>query len=265
MHTIEKYPDGVFNWVDLSARDQAAAKAFYSGLFGWEADDRPIDGGGVYTMMRIDGHSVAGIGEQQPEMKAQGMPAYWTAYVKYDDVDSVAGRVAGAGGTLIMPPMDVMSEGRMAIIQDPAGAMVGLWQPGAHQGAGTVNSPNTLVWTELQTTDKDSSRDFYGKVFGWTFEEDQNGYVGCSANNRMQAGMMQIEESWGPVPPNWAVYFLVDDVAATAARAEELGGNVVVPMSRMGEMGDFAVIADPQGGMFTVARFDVPVDEPPTA
>lgn len=265
MHTIDKYPDGVFNWVDLSTPDPAGAKAFYSGLFGWDAQDLPIDTGGVYTMMFIDGHSVAGMGEHQPEMKAQGIPAFWTSYVKYDDVDSVAARVEDAGGTLMMPPMDVMDQGRMAMFQDPAGAVVGIWQPGAHQGAGMVNSPNTLVWTELQTTDKEAAKAFYGKVFGWTFAEDETGYVGCSTDNRMQAGMMEIQESWGPTPPNWAVYFLVEDVGAAASRAEELGGNVIVPKSRMGEMGDFAVIADPQGGVFTVARFDVPVDAPPTA
>lgn len=264
MQVVKRYPDGVFCWVDLTTPDQDGAKAFYKGLFGWEADDRPIDIGGVYTMLQIEGHDVAGLGEMQPDMKAQGVPAFWTSYVKHDDADSVAAKISEAGGNLMLPPMDVMDSGRMTIGTDTAGAGFGVWQPKAHIGAKLVNMPNTLVWNELQTREPEAAKAYYESVFGWTNSADENGYVMFSADGRMQAGMITMDENWGPeIPNHWAVYFMVDDVAAKAAQAEALGGKVVMPPTKAGEMGIFAVIADPQGGIFSIMSFSGPVDPPP--
>lgn len=264
MQVVKSYPDGIFCWVDLSTTDPAGAKAFYSALFGWEIEDRPIDGGGVYTMLNLGGHSVAGMGELQPEMQAQGIPSHWMSYVKHDDVDGVAERVAAAGGILLFPPMDVMDQGRMIMAQDSTGAMFGVWQPNRHTGAELVNQPNTLVWNELQTRDAAAAQAFYQAVFDWESQVDApSGYVMFAVDGRRQAGLMQMDESWGDVPPNWAVYFQVEDVAAYQARAEELGANILVPMMPAGEMGHFAVIQDPQGAVFTIMKFNGPSDPPP--
>ncbi len=122
---------------------------------------------------------------------------------------------------------------------------------------------NTLSWNELQTRDLDGAKAFYNAVFGWTYVVDKSGYVSCLADGRSQAGMMAIEESWGDVPPNWTVYFLVEDAKPAAARAEELGGNVLVPPSPAGDIGEFAVLQDPQGGAFSVIRFDGEPMPPP--
>lgn len=263
MHVVESYPDGVFNWVDLSTPDTEGAKAFYSGLFGWECVDVPTDMGPVYTMLRIDGHNVAGLGPQPPGM--EGVPAYWASYVKHSDADAVAARVTEAGGNLMMPPMDVMNEGRMFMAQDPTGAMFGVWQPHDHIGAQLVNMPNTLVWNELQTRDGAAAQAFYAAVFGWTGQRDDSGYVVYATDGRRQAGMMQMDESWGDAPPNWSVYFLVEDVAGNIAKAQELGGTVLVPPTAAGDMGRFAILQDPQGGVFTIMQFNGPVDPPPGA
>lgn len=263
MQVVKNYPDGVFCWIDLATTDPAGAKAFYSGLFGWDFDDRPIDGGGVYSMAQIEGYNVAGLGEMPPDMQAQGMPPFWASYVKHSDVDAVAAKVAAAGGTLMFPPMDVMNEGRMAMLQDPAGAVVGVWQPKNHTGAELANMANALVWNELQTRDAAGAKAFFGEVLGWTFDSDPNGYVMCKVNGRTQAGIMQIDENWGDVPNNWAVYFAVDNLETSVAKARELGGNVLVPPSSAGEMGQFSVVQDPQGGAFTIMQFNGPMDPPP--
>jgi predicted enzyme related to lactoylglutathione lyase len=265
MHVVTKYPDGLFSWVDLATTDVVGAKAFYAGLFGWDAVDMPIDMGGFYTTLQIDGKSVAGLGQMQPDMQAQGVPSFWTAYVNHSDVDAVAGRAQAAGGTLLFPPMDVMQEGRMTMIQDPTGALFGVWQPRNHIGAQLVNMPNTLVWTELQTRDTDAAIAFYSAVFGWTHSIDGNGYVMFAQDGRIQAGMMRIDDSWGPVPSNWAIYFMVEDVEAAVSKVRELGGSVMVPPTQAGEMGRFAVVQDPQGGVFTVMQFSGPTDPPPGA
>lgn len=263
MKVVKSYPDGVFCWIDLMTTDVAGAKAFYGGLFGWEFDDRPIVSGGFYTMAMIDGKNVAGMGEMQPEMQAQGMPPVWSSYVKHSDVDAVAAKVTAAGGTLMFPPMDVMEEGRMTTFQDPAGAVVGVWQPKNHIGAELVNMPNTLVWNELQTRDVAGAKSFFSAVLGWTYDSDPSGYVMCKAGDRIQAGIMQLDESWGEVPNNWSVYFMVEDLTASVAKVKELGGNILVPPTAAGEMGKFSVVQDPQGGAFTIMQFSGPVDPPP--
>jgi predicted enzyme related to lactoylglutathione lyase len=263
MKVVTEYPNGLFSWVDLSTTNAEGAKAFYGGLFGWEFEDQPMDMDGFYTMCLIDGHNVAGIGSQPPDMVAQGIPPFWSSYIKHDDVDAIAAKINEAGGNLLVPPMDVMQAGRMIMGTDPTGAAFGVWQPRNHIGAAIVNHPNSLVWNELQTNDLDVAITFYSAVFGWTIEVDQNGYVLFSANGRPQAGGMKIEESWGPVPPNWAVYFLVEDVESYTAKAKELGGNVMVPPTVAGEVGKFSVLQDPQGGAFTVMQFNGSVNPPP--
>lgn len=263
MNIVTRYPDGVFSWVDLGTSDVEGAKAFYGGLFGWSFLDLPTDSGTVYSMCQIEVYNVAGMGPMVADMEAQGMPPYWSSYVKHDDVDAVAGRAGEAGGNVMFPPFDVMEAGRMTVIQDPTGAIFGVWQPGTNIGAQLVNRPNTLVWNELQTRDVEAARAFYSRVFGWTYETDANGYVSCSQDGRSQAGMMQMDETWGDIPPNWAVYFLTEDVEAMAERVTELDGNLLVPPTPAGEIGKFAVVQDPQGAVFSIIEYDGPASPPP--
>ena len=265
MFVVTNYPDGVFNWVDLMSTNVEAAKAFYAGLFGWETEDRPIDGGGTYTMFTLNGNSVAGMGAMSEEMQAQGIPSHWASYIKHSDVDSVAARAAEAGGTLIMPPMDVMEEGRMAMFIDPTGATVGVWQPKNHIGAQHVNEHNTLVWNELQTRDLEAAKSFFNAVFGWAYTADENGYVTVSESGRRHAGMFQMNEQMADVPPNWAVYFYVENVETAVSKVNELGGNVLMPITPAGDIGKFTAVQDPAGAVFTIMEFNGPVDPPPGA
>src|SRR5882724_9707763 len=131
MTDTTSYPHGTFSWADLQTTDGAAAKAFYTSLFGWQAIDMPFPGG-VYSMLQQDGKDVVGLGEMGAEQKAQGMPTAWNSYVSVDDVAAVVAKVSGLGGTVVMSPMQVMDAGQMAVIQDPAGAFVSLWQAGRH-------------------------------------------------------------------------------------------------------------------------------------
>lgn len=265
MQEVKRYPDGIFCWIDLATTDLVGAKEFYGSLFGWEAIDMPSDQGSVYTMFQIDGKNVAGASELTPEMQEQGVPPVWSSYVKHDDVDAIAQKIVDAGGNLMFSPMDVMEEGRMVFAQDPAGAAFGIWQPHNHIGAQLVNTPGALVWNELQTPDVETSRDFYTSVFGWSHRTDESGYVVLLQDERGHAGMMQIDESWGDVPPNWAVYIMVEDAEATAARAEELGANLLTELTTAGQMGRFVVIQDPQGAVLTAMEFNGPADPPPNA
>ncbi|MFC1878575.1 VOC family protein [Chloroflexota bacterium] len=265
MYIVKNYPDGLFSWVDLSTSDADAAKAFYQGLFGWQYEDNPTGMGGIYSMCQIDGKNVAGLSAMSPEMLEQGVPPFWSSYIKHDNVDVIASRITEAGGKLMFPPMDVMEAGRMIMATDSSGAAFGVWQPKNHIGAQLVNMPNTLIWNELQTRDIEGAKAFYSSVFEWGIQTDDSGYVMFQVDDRIQAGMMLMNEAMGHVPPNWSVYFNVADVAASSQKATELGGTLLVPPTAAGEMGTFSVVQDPQGGIFTIMEFKGPVDQPPGA
>lgn len=255
MVQMSSYPHGTFSWVELSTTDVEGAKAFYSGLFGWEAEAGPVPGGGVYTMCKKGDAFVGAIQTLQEEMSAHGHPPFWLSYVSVDSVDKAAARAEELGARIMAPPFDVMDAGRMTVVQDPTKAALALWEAKTHPGAGIVREPGALSWNELSTNDVDASRDFYTGLLGWTVETMDMGegreYTLFSVGDQQVAGMMAIGPDMGPMPPSWGVYFEVEDPDAAAAKVGELGGNVFVPpMDFPG--GRFALVSDPQGAAFGV-------------
>ncbi len=240
-------------WVDLGSPDLEASKAFYSSLFGWEGHTEPAPEAGGYTMFHLRGKGVAGAA---PLMSPQQPPA-WTTYVSVEDADKTAQRVRDAGGTILMEPMDVLDAGRMAILQDPGGAVVGVWQPRNHRGAEVFNEPGALCWNELDTRDTEAAKAFYGKVFGWgakSYGAGPTGYTEWQLGEKSVAGMMEMGEAFpAGVPPHWLVYFAVADCEAAAERAKGLGAKVLMPPREI-EPGTFAVLSDPQGAAFAIIQ-----------
>ena len=266
MHIVKQYPDGYFSWVDLATTDSEGARKFYAGLFGWDFIDVPMPGTDyVYSMAHFDNYLIAGLGPQPPDMQAQNIPPFWASYIKHDNVDAISVSVVEAGGKVLMPPTDIIESGCMVMAVDPTGANFGVWQPNQHIGANLVNQPNTFIWNELQTHDVEKAKAFYTKVFGWGSEVDENGYVTFQVDGRTQAGSMKIQEEWGEVPPNWTVYFMVEDVHAAAEKVQDLGGSLARPPIKIGEMGEMVIAQDPQGGHFTIMQFDAPGEVPPFA
>jgi uncharacterized protein len=247
------YAQGTPNWVDLQTTDQPAAKAFYAGLFGWTYDDQPMGEGAVYSMAKLGDQDVAAIAPQSPELKAAGVPPMWNTYIAVDSADDAAAKVEAAGGQIAMPPFDVMDAGRMAFVTDPSGAAVAFWQANQHIGASLVNESGTLTWNELITTDPAAAK-FYEQVLGVTTSTMD---MGTGAYTLFHVGDQMVGGSTPPpmegVPNHWHVYFAVDDADATAAKATELGGSVMVapfdsPVGRM------AVLTDPQGAVFSIIK-----------
>lgn len=252
---VKAYPHGTFSWVDLSTTDAEAARAFYCELFGWEAVDNPIPGGGVYTMLLQDGKNVCALSQMGQEQMDMGMPSFWLSYISVDDVDAVAARVAELGGTLVMPPFDVMDAGRMAMLQDPTGAMVSLWQTINHRGADLFNLPNSLGWNELTTRDGAAGQSFYTQLLGWNAVQDENGYTMWMNGERVNGGMMVMDDKFPPdIPSHWAVYISVTDINATTEKAKALGGVIHMGPVPAGEVGTFSIIQDPTGATFTAIQ-----------
>jgi uncharacterized protein len=245
------YAPGAFCWTDLSTTDQDAAKTFYGGLFGWEAEDLPVDGGGVYSMMRLGGKDVAAIAAQPPQQRDAGVPPLWNSYIAVQDADAAVERAKELGGTAHAPAFDVMQAGRMGVIQDPQGAFFLVWQAREHFGAALVNAPGALVWNELQSADLDGSIAFYTGLFGWS-TEDAPGmperYVGVKNGEANNGGMRAVTLG---MPPSWLVYFGTEDIDAGIQRAQELGGKTLVGPVDI-HIAKFAVVADPQGAVFAL-------------
>ncbi|MGH3087314.1 MAG: VOC family protein [Rubrobacteraceae bacterium] len=183
----DRYEPGTFCWVDLATTDPAAAKAFYGELFGWEAEDMPAGEAATYTMMEFDGDTICGLYEMDDERKSQNAPPYWLSYISVEDAGEAAAKARELGGEVIEEAFDVMDSGRMAVISDPGGATVPLWQPKAHIGASRVNDTGCLAWNELQTRDHGSASSFYGNLFGWKMSPIEKAETRSTSPSRTKA------------------------------------------------------------------------------
>jgi uncharacterized protein len=253
MGTRTKYTPGTFSWTDLTTTDQDAAKQFYTALFGWTAEDLPVGPDMVYSMMNIGEHRVAAISPQPEAQREAGVPPMWNSYIAVEDVDAAAAKAAALGAQVHAPPFDVMTAGRMAVVQDPQGAFFELWQAKDSPGAGLVNGPGALSWNELATPDMDGSAKFYGDLLGWTITPMEGmpmpySTIATAAGND-NGGIRPVMPPG--TPPHWLVYFGSDDVDASLAKATELGASTLMPNTDIG-MGRIAVAQDPQGAVFAL-------------
>lgn len=269
------YLPGVPCWIDTSQPDAEAAVAFYSGLFDWEFENAmPPDAPGEYYIARLRGGDVAAVGSQ-PE---GGPPAaVWNTYIWVESADEAAAKVEAAGGQVVTPPFDVPQAGRMAVFTDPEGAAFNVWQAREHKGARIVNEPGSLNFNNLNSRDPEGAKAFYGSVFGWEtlpmtggaqawrlpgygdyLEARTPGMRQGMADMGAPEGFADVVATLMPIaddaPAHWSVTFAVDDADATAARAAELGGQVVVPPMDAPWV-RMTVISDPQGATFVASKF----------
>ena len=286
------YIPGVPCWVDASEPDPEAALDFYGGLFNWEFEDAtPPDAGRRYFIARAEATGwslfdssgdvrsgdVAALGSMPG---AAPQTAMWNTYIWVESADETASTVRDAGGGVVLEPFDFMDASRVAVFTDPEGAPFSVWEAKKHKGARLVNDPGSLNFNGLNTRDVEGARSFYGSVFGWQtltpFAGAEmwtlSGYgdyleryhpdirkqmAAAGAPQRFEdvvATLNPIPDNQPDTPAHWSVTFATDDADATAARATELGGKVVVPpfdapWVRM------TVIADPQGATFIASKF----------
>ncbi len=257
MTVLTQHAAGTFSWPELHTTDPIAAKKFYGDLFGWSAVDNPMPAG-VYTIFQKDGRDSAAVCPMMPEQAKAGVPPHFNAYITVANVDDAATRAKQLGGTVLMEPFDIMDKGRSAVIQDPTGATFSLWEPRTHIGVAVLDEPGAMCWTELTTGDTAKAAAFYTALLGWKTQEmpGPNGpYTLFQRLNGTNAGgMMKATGKLQGVPPNWLTYFQVKDIKATAARVPQLGGKVFVEPTPIPGTGTFAVLSDPQGGMFGVLQ-----------
>jgi predicted enzyme related to lactoylglutathione lyase len=293
------YIPGVPCWVDVSAPDPEAAIDFYGNLFGWEFEDAmPASSKDKYFIARHEAQS-SSIFDTSGDVRGGDVAAVrsipeaapplpmWNTYFWVDGADHAASKVRDAGGGVVMEPFDLMDAARVAIVTDPEGATFGVWEAKEHRGARLVNDPGALVFNNLNTRDADGAKSFYGSVFGW-----QTGTIGGGAEGWTLPGygdwlerehhpelrkqmaaagapagfedvvgsIIPIADDQSEVRAHWSVTFAVADADATAAKASELGGEVIVPpfdapWSTSTYTIRMTVVEDPQGAMFAASKF----------
>ena len=254
-----EYAPGTFCWSELATTNPEAAKKFYTSLFGWTATDMTAGEEGVYTMLNLGGKEAGALFSQQKEQRLAGVPPHWLCYVSVANADEALAKVTSSGGKVVAGPFDVMEYGRMAIVQDPTGATLALWQPKKHIGARVSGEPGTACWNELATRDTGVAGKFYTRVFDWTERTQEMGpttYTSFMQGEVPSGGMLKMTEEWAGIPPHWMVYFAVADCDASAASARALGGEVKVPPTDIPKVGRFAILQDPQGAMFSIIKVE---------
>jgi predicted enzyme related to lactoylglutathione lyase len=244
-------------------KDVDRAIAFYQGIFGWTmSGPGSTPSGGRYYVAQLHGDDAAGIGSQQP---SSPMPAAWTQYVAVTSIEKALDPVGKSGGKVLVPPTDVPPAGRLAVVADPAGAVIGLWEARDRKGARRVNEPGAWAMSALATPDPDGARRFYGAVFGWQADTIElggatmtlwriPGYLGGVPEQPVPRDMIAVMMPAGDpnLPPHWSINFWIADTDAAAKKTPELGGKVVVPpFDAVGFRQ--AILADPEGARFLVA------------
>ena len=265
MSEHDEFQAGVPCWVDTLQPDPTAAIDFYSRLFGWEfAGPGPLAGGlpGQYFVAQVGGRDVAGIGSLPGGSEGQVM-ASWNTYVRVESADATAAKTADAGGTVLLAPFDDLTAGRGAVLADPAGAPICVWESAEREGAGRVNEPNTWTMSSLHTTDVDGAAPFYGALFGWEPETHGPvtlwrlpGHVGGEPQQPVPRDLVAVMTGIEPgsgVPTHWNVNFQVADTDAFVERARELGAMIVLEPVDTPTGFRGAAIADPQGAVFSVS------------
>jgi uncharacterized protein len=248
----DRSPVGAPCWVDLFTTDPDASRAFYGDLFGWTSEEAGAEYGG-YITFSLDGALVAGCMRNAAE---SGMPDLWSVYLATEDAEATVDAAVAAGGSVVVPAMDVGELGRMAVLTDSGGAAIGAWQPGLHQGFGVVAEPGAPAWFELHTRAYDTSVSFYRDVFHWDAhtmsDTPEFRYTTLGEGDDATAGVMDATASLPDViPPFWTIYFAVDAADATLKQVVALGGAVVAG-AEDSPYGRLATAADPTGAQFRI-------------
>jgi uncharacterized protein len=251
-----------FVWHDLMTTDLAKSLAFYTALFGWTR--KPFDMGpaGTYDMIYA---GEVGVGGVMPLGAGDAAPPHWIGYVSVEDVDAASAQVNALGGKTHVPPTDIPTVGRFAVVEDPQGAVLSLFRGDGPDMPSPVNPPlGTVAWNELMTSDAEQAAEFYTALTGWTVQKVDMGAMGFyylfKQGERNVAGMMKHPEAGHR--PSWTPYFAVASADESAARATALGATVIVPPADIEDWGRFYMALDTTGAAFATLENKKPMGAP---
>jgi len=249
----ENAPIGAPCWVDLFTSDPHRSQSFYNELFGWTCEEAGPEYGGYFNFSK-DGVQVAGGMRNDGE---SGAPDHWTVYLAVENAEGTVAAAASQGGAVIVPAMPVMDLGSMAVVTDPGGDAIGIWQPGLHKGFGVFGEAGTPSWFALHTRNYDASVQFYREVFKWDARPMSDApefrYTTLNDGELQLAGVMDASVFPAGAPTGWSIYFGTEDTDKSLARIVDLGGKIVLPAEDT-PYGRLAQAADPTGSLFKLVQ-----------
>ncbi len=241
--------------MELATTDPAGAKKFYSNLFGWAAQDIPMGPEMSYTMFRLNDGDVGGAYGLMKEQLDAHVPPHWMLYIKVESADAAAAKALQLGAQQVVPPSDIPNVGRFAMLSDPTGANICVFEPRQHRGMTVFGKVGALCWADLNTKDPEKAAKFYGSWLGWTFHIGKDGYrhiINGTSHEDMIGGIPPEIHAPPGTPSHWMSYFHVTDCKTAAAKAAQLGASTLMPAQLMPEVGTIAVLSDPQGAVFAL-------------
>jgi predicted enzyme related to lactoylglutathione lyase len=244
------HPPHTFCFAELNTHDVEQARRFYSSTFAWTSE--PLAEDGEYLVFQQAGRDVAGLRHGKGATR-------WIPYLCVDDADATTIRARELRASVIAPPFEVDGVARKAVIHDPAGGVLGFWEPHGHDGAALVDDPGSMWWAELLTRDVQGAKTFYSALLGWKPVDTLKYGIRYSVfklGEAAVAGLLPIGADWGPVSPYWQVLFAVDDCDAAVQRAKAAGGSLVFGPNDIPNAGRAAIISDPGGAIFVAMRPD---------
>ena len=247
------YQVGKFVWFDLLTNDLPGTKQFYGELFNWEFEGAASDDSSYATIKNND-TAIGGI-VYLKRLDENISESRWLSYLSVADVDQSVKQFREAEGTVLKEARDVPARGRVAVVKGPQGAILALLRTKDGDPEDTALSTGAWTWTELWTSDVIASITFYKSLSGFT-EETVDTSVGEEYHFLKQADQVRVGVvpiPWDGVKPNWLPYIAVSDISATVARAEALGGKVLIDPGDPIDDDSIAVIADPSGAAFGIA------------
>ena len=241
---------GKFVWFEYVAKDIDKAKGFFGELFGWTTQEVPMPDG-PYSMIASGGRTIGGY---LPTPAGAPEQPHWLSMLQVDSAKETAAKVEKLGGKVLKPVSKVGDFGTLAIVADPHGGALGLWQPAKAEDA-PAPTTNTFTWNELASSDPAASVKFYTAIGGFTekaMQMEQGTYHVLESGGQPRAGIMA--KMMPQQPHAWLPYVQVASADKTVEKAKKLGGNVIVPPTDIPNVGRFSIITDNQGAALGVLQ-----------
>jgi uncharacterized protein len=249
--STEHHPGKVI-WADLVTPDIAAAKHFYGELFGWTFNDVHT-GASDYSVALLNGNPVGGMFQRGMRPGEQRQPA-WLTFISVPDVAAAGRNIVAHGGKMLAPIRSYPERGRQAVFADPQGAVFAVLQSSSGDPEDVLAAPGEWIWSSVLARDPDTDAAFYQNVFGYeVFEipgDDGSNHLLLSTDDYARASLNALPADAAKRHPHWLNFVRVTSATDTAARAEALGGRVLVKPFTDRHGGLVAVVADPAGAPF---------------
>ncbi len=245
-------PTGRFVWFEYVSRDAHKAQGFFGELFGWSTKSVPMPDG-AYTMIAApDGKTIGGYFAAPDGAPPQ---ASWLPYLQVASAAETAAKVKALGGTIMKAPFKVGELATMAVVVDPLGAAIALWQPAKAEDP-AAPAAGHFCWNELPSKDPTASVTFYSQIGGFTSSRMEMPGMGTyhvlESAGQGRAGVMP--QPMPDAPQAWVPYVQVASADQAAEKAKKLGATVLVSPTSIPNVGRFAVFADPQGAVLGILQ-----------